>query len=38
MSDWQMDLVRVGSDAAPLLQSLIEAARMAPRQTSLSQI
>ena len=38
MSDWQMDLVRVGTDVAELLQSLAEAASMAPRQTSLSQI
>ena len=38
MSDWQMDLVRVGVDVNELLQGLIEAASMAPRQTSLSQI
>ena len=38
MSDWQMDLVRVGTGVAELLQSLAEAASMAPRQTSLSQI
>jgi uncharacterized protein (TIGR00730 family) len=38
MSDWQMDLVRVGADAVELMQSLVEAASMAPRQTSLSQI
>jgi uncharacterized protein (TIGR00730 family) len=38
MSDWQMDLVRIGDDTTGLLQSLVEAARMATRQTSLSQI
>jgi uncharacterized protein (TIGR00730 family) len=38
MSDWQMDLVRVGSEVTELLQSLVEAASVAPRQTTLSQI
>lgn len=38
MTDWQMDLMRVGADVPELLQSLVEAASMAPRQTSLSQI
>lgn len=38
MGEWQMDLVRVGIDAVPLLQSLVESASLAPRQTDLSQI
>ena len=38
MSDWQMDLVRVDSHVAPLLESLAEAAGPAPRRTHLSQI
>ena len=38
MSDWQMDLVRIGAHVAPLLESLAEAAGAAPRRTSLSQI
>jgi len=38
MSEWQMGLMRVGTDATELLQGLVEAASMAPRQTSLSQI
>lgn len=38
MSDWQMDLVRVGSDLHALLHDLAEAARLAPRRTDLSEI
>ncbi|MDP3759996.1 MAG: TIGR00730 family Rossman fold protein [Ramlibacter sp.] len=38
MNDWQMDLVRVGGDVQALLQDLAEAARLAPRQTDLSEI
>ena len=38
MTDWQMDLMRVGTEVPELLQSLVDAAKMAPRQTSLSQI
>ncbi len=38
MSDWQMDLIRVGADAPALMQSLVDAARLAAHQTSLSQI
>ncbi len=38
MSDWQMDLVRVGTDAPTLLDGLVEAATVASRRTSLSQI
>lgn len=38
MSDWQMDLVRVGSDLQALLHDLAEAARLAPRRTDLSEI
>ncbi len=30
MSDWQMDLVQVGEDAAPLLRQLVQAAGFAP--------
>jgi uncharacterized protein (TIGR00730 family) len=30
MGDWQMGLVRTGTDAAPLLQELVQAAGMAP--------
>ncbi len=38
MSDWQMDLVRVGTEVSGLLQGLVEASALAPRRTSLSQI
>jgi uncharacterized protein (TIGR00730 family) len=38
MSDWQMDLVRVGNDLPDLLHGLAEAARLAPRRTDLSEI
>jgi uncharacterized protein (TIGR00730 family) len=38
MSDWQMDLVRVGNDLPGLLHSLAEAARLAPSRTDLSEI
>ncbi|MDF2463575.1 MAG: hypothetical protein K0Q43_1810 [Ramlibacter sp.] len=38
MSDWQMDLVRVGPDLPSLLGGLVEAARLAPRRTDLSEI
>jgi uncharacterized protein (TIGR00730 family) len=38
MSDWQMDLVRVGTDLPKLLGGLVEAARLAPRRTDLSEI
>jgi uncharacterized protein (TIGR00730 family) len=38
MSDWQMDLVRVGPDLPSLLGGLVEAARVAPRRTDLSEI
>ena len=38
MSDWQMDLVRVGTDVSGMLQSLAESARVAPRRTDLSEI
>jgi uncharacterized protein (TIGR00730 family) len=38
MSDWQMDLVRVGTDGTKLLPELVEAAGTAPKQTTLSQI
>ena len=38
MSDWQLDLVRVGGDVEGLLQGLAEAASLAPRRTDLSEI
>ena len=38
MSEWQMDLIRVGEDAPTLLHGLIEAAAVASPRTSLSQI
>jgi uncharacterized protein (TIGR00730 family) len=38
MSDWQMDLIRVGTHAPQLLRELVDAAGNAPRQTELSQI
>jgi uncharacterized protein (TIGR00730 family) len=38
MSEWQMDLVRVGTDVPGLLRALVEAACLAPRQTDLSEI
>jgi uncharacterized protein (TIGR00730 family) len=38
MSDWQMDLVRVEQDVATLLPALVEAAALAPRRTTLSEI
>ncbi len=38
MSDWQMDLVRVGNDVPELLHGLADAARLAPRRTDLSEI
>ncbi|MDB5873821.1 MAG: hypothetical protein JWQ07_3263 [Ramlibacter sp.] len=38
MSDWQMELVRVGTEAPALLETLVNAAATASRRTSLSQI
>ena len=38
MSEWQMELIRVGGDASALLQDLTEAAASAARTTNLSQI
>ena len=38
MSDWQLDLIRVGTEPAALLKDLKDSAVLAPRQTSLSQI
>ena len=38
MSDWQLDLVRVGGDVEGLLQGLAAAATLAPRRTDLSEI
>jgi uncharacterized protein (TIGR00730 family) len=38
MSDWQMDLVRIGTDVQTLLPQLIQAAGLAARGTDLSQI
>ncbi len=38
MSDWQMDLIRVGNDVPELLHGLADAARLAPRRTDLSEI
>ena len=38
MSDWQMDLVRVEQDLSTLLPALVEAAALAPRRTTLSEI
>ncbi len=38
MSDWQMDLIRVGTQPIELLQGLVEASSMTSQQTSLSQI
>ena len=38
MSDWQMDLLTVGADAAELLPRLIEAAGLTVRPMDLSQI
>ena len=38
MSDWQMDLVRVGSDAPALLAQLVEAIGASSGQSELSQI
>jgi uncharacterized protein (TIGR00730 family) len=38
MSDWQMDLIRVGQDAPALLHALVAAAAVASPRTSLSQI
>jgi uncharacterized protein (TIGR00730 family) len=38
MSDWQLDLVRVGSEAKTLLGHLVEAAGMSTPKTDFSQI
>jgi hypothetical protein len=38
MSDWQMDLVRVGTEVKTLLPELIQAAGLAARGTDFSQI
>lgn len=38
MSDWQMDLIRVGADAPELLGQLVRAAQGADRATHLSEI
>jgi hypothetical protein len=38
MSEWQMDLVRVGTDAATLLGELVEARDLANRATDYSEI
>ena len=38
MSDWQMDLITVGTEPAPLLASLVQAAGMAPRHMDLKRI
>nr|WP_049871275.1 TIGR00730 family Rossman fold protein [Ramlibacter tataouinensis] len=38
MNDWQMDLIRVGSDAPALLQSLVQDAGMNAGTTDLSRI
>lgn len=38
MSDWQMDLIRIGDDVPSLLRGLSEAAVTAPRRTDLSEI
>lgn len=38
MSDWQMDLIRTGNDAEPLLEALVEAAGMTAQTLRLDQI
>lgn len=38
MNEWLMDLIRTGSEAEPLLQTLVQAAGMAPTTTRLDQI
>ncbi len=38
LSDWQMDLVTVGAEPAPLLESLVQAAGTRPRRMDTSQI
>jgi hypothetical protein len=38
MSDWQMELVTVGSEPAPLLAQLVQAAGVSPRGMDVSQI
>ena len=38
MSDWQVDLVRVGTDAPALLAELVQAAGMSPQRGDYSQI
>lgn len=38
MNDWQMDLIRTGNDAEPLLQALVEAAGMTAHTLRLDQI
>ena len=38
MSDWQMELIHVGSAVEPLLQQLVEAAGIAPQGQRLDQI
>jgi hypothetical protein len=38
MNDWQMELIRTGTDAEPLLQTLVEAAGMTAPTLRLDQI
>ena len=38
MNDWQMELLTVGSEPAPLLQQLVQAAGFSPKAMDLSQI
>jgi uncharacterized protein (TIGR00730 family) len=38
MNDWQMDLIRTGADAKPLLEALVEAAGMTAHTLRLDQI
>jgi len=38
MNDWLMDLIRTGSEAEPLLETLVQAAGMTPAATRLDQI
>lgn len=38
MNDWQMELLRIGSEAGPLLQELVQAAGMSLAPPDLSQI
>jgi uncharacterized protein (TIGR00730 family) len=38
ISDWQMDLIRVGNDAQVILPDLVQAIQLSARQSALSQI